>query len=87
MSGIEQVKVNFRAVAKEYRTIWESPDGVIVFNSLGDVCGWCNKLGDPDAYESGCVVVDETDTVWIAIGEDDYGAATTWEQHQENKRI
>lgn len=76
--------LNHRAEA--YRRNHPTPlvGGVVVFYD-GKICGWMNRLRDPESWRPGCIAADSNGDHWIARGGNEYDGAEEWVQLNEHE--
>lgn len=49
---------------------------VVVYH--GEVCGWMDRLRNPESWQPGCVAIDEDGRTWQTIAGNDYAGALMW---------
>ncbi len=69
-------------IAKKWREEYggKSCKGGLIVICNGVAQGWINELRDPNHWEPGCIVVDESGQGWVAVGGTDRDGAERWEQ-------
>ncbi len=72
-------------IAKKYRTNENLTGGFVVFNKNNIICGWALMLDRPEAYEPGCIAIDENGQKFIATGGNDYDGAEFWKLEKKVK--
>ena len=66
-------------IAKNYRRDYSlTPAGGVVLIYEGSAYGWRRLLGESSSERPGAFAVDESGSVWIARGGDDYNGAASW---------